>query len=81
MNFFELVFNFNSIIGITFLIILILLTIHSYTDTHDKQRKHKMLLWLVGEIVVFAIVLFSIRSMSSQTKSIIGAVDVVNWFF
>ena len=80
MNFFELVYNFNAFLGIVFFVVLMLLTMAAYKDEHNPTKKRHLILSLFLELLLLGFLLFSIRSFSSQTKTIIGAVDVVGWF-
>ena len=81
MNFFELVYDFNAFLGIIFFVILILLTIVAYKDEHNPSKKRHLILSLFMELLLLGFLLFSIRSFSSGTKTVIGVVDVLGWFF
>ena len=80
MNFFELVYNFNAFLGIVFFIVLIIITMAAYRDEHNPSKKRHLILSLFVELGLLGLLLFSIRSFSSQTKTVIGVVDVAGWF-
>ena len=81
MNFFEFIYDFNAFLGIIMFVFLIILTMYAYRSEHNPSKKKHLIFSLVIELILLAVLLFSIRSFSTNTKTVIGAVDVLGWFF
>ena len=81
MNFFEFIYDFNAFLGIIMFVFLIILTMYAYKSEHNPSKKKHLILSLVVELILLVVLLFTIRSFSTNTKTVIGAVDVLGWFF
>jgi len=80
MNFFELIYNFNTILGIIFLISLVILTINAYEDENAPGKKRHLIISLFIELLLLGLLIYGLRSFSSTSKTVIGVIDVIDWF-
>ena len=80
MNLFKFVYNFNAILGMVFIISLVVLTLNAYEDETVPRKKRHLILSLFIELILLGFLIYSFRSFSSTSKTVIGIFDVIGWF-
>jgi uncharacterized BrkB/YihY/UPF0761 family membrane protein len=81
MNFFTFVFNVSTGISIFFMSFLAFITIYALIHERNPQKRMHLVISLVAELVILGLFYYILTHISSRTKSILGAFDLISLFF
>lgn len=81
MNFFTFVYNLSTGISILFITLLVIITIYALINEKNPQNRMHLVISLVFELAILGLLYYVLTHISSRTKSILGAVDLISLFF